>query len=107
MIKSYYIFDIKTGIDDVHGDIIIVRAGEVRNNMVSELSSSWDMFFFKDTPQISESLVSFARSNGGRWTVNFDDFRESRIDFEGSPKTVFYHKSLPKKKSFWKRLFGK
>lgn len=47
MIKQYYIFDIKEGYDDVHGDIIIVRAGIVHNNIVSELPSSWDVFFPK------------------------------------------------------------
>lgn len=47
MIKQYYIFDIKEGYDDVHGDIIIVRAGIVHNNIVSELPSSWDVFFLK------------------------------------------------------------
>lgn len=43
--KQYYIFDIKEGNNDVHGDIIIVRAGIVHNNMVSESPSSWDVFF--------------------------------------------------------------
>ena len=33
-VLDYYIFDIKQGEDDVHGDIIIVRAGKVHNNMV-------------------------------------------------------------------------
>ena len=107
MVKEYYIFDIKEGEDDVNGDIIIVRAGEVCNNMVSELSSSWEMFFFKNTPQIAQELVSIARANGGRWQVNFADFRDSRIEFEGKPKNVFYHKTLPKKKGFWQKLFGK
>lgn len=36
--------------------------------MVSELPSSWDIFFLKDTPQITNGIVSLARSNGGRWT---------------------------------------
>lgn len=98
MIKQYYIFDIKEGYDDVHGDIIIVRAGIVHNNIVSELPSSWDVFFRKDTPFITDGIVSLAHSNGGRWTVNFSDFRESRVEFEGKPRIVYYHKSLPQKK---------
>lgn len=107
MIEQYYIFDIKEGYDDVHGDIIIVRAGIIHDNMVSELPSSWDIFFLKDTPQITNGIVSLARSNGGRWTVNFAEFRASRVEFEGKPQTVYYHKSLPKKHSFWSRLLGK
>lgn len=107
MIEQYYIFDIKEGYDDVHGDIIIVRAGIIHDNMVSGLPSSWDIFFLKDTPQITNGIVSLARSNGGRWTVNFAEFRASRVEFEGKPQTVYYHKSLPKKRSFWSRLLGK
>lgn len=106
-VLDYYIFDIKQGEDDVHGDIIIVRAGKVHNNMVSELPSNWDIFFFKDIPEITNSLVSHARNNGGRWTVNTSDFRESLVDFEGKKTKVYYHKSLPKKqKGFWSRIFG-
>ncbi len=44
MIKQYYIFDIKEGYDDVHGDIIIVRAGIIHDNMFAEMPSSWDIF---------------------------------------------------------------
>lgn len=107
MIKQYYIFDIKEGYDDVHGDIIIVRAGIIQNDMVSEIPSSWDIFFLKDTPQITNGIVSLARSNGGRWTVNFSEFRTSCVEFEGKPQIVYYHKSLPKKRNFWSRLLGK
>lgn len=106
--RKYYIFDIKEGEDDIHGDIIILRAGRIENNMVSELPSSWDMFFFKNTTEIANRLVSLARAEQGRWTADLSEFRESRVDFEGIPRTVFYHKSLPKKKQgFWSRLFGK
>lgn len=107
MIKQYYIFDIKEGYDDVHGDIIIVRAGIVHNNMVSELPSSWNVFLLKDTPFITDEIVSLAHSNGGRWTVNFSDFRESRVEFEGKPRIVYYHKSLPQKNRFLSKLFRK
>ena len=100
MIKQYYIFDIKQGEDDVHGNIIIVRAGIVHDNLVSESPSTWDIFLFKDTPSITNGIVSLARSSGGHWTVNFSEFRESHIDFEGKTKTVYYHKSLPLKRSF-------
>jgi hypothetical protein len=106
MIKEYYIWDIKDGKDDVHGDIIIVRAALVHNNMVSELPSTWDIFFFKNTLQIANDLVALAQANRGRWSVDFSEFRESRVDFEGQPKKIFYHKSLPKK-NFWRKLFGK
>ena len=74
--------------------------------MVSELPSSWDIFFLKDTPQITNGIVSLARSNGGRWT-EFCRIQSSRVEFEGKPQTVYYHKSLPKKRSFWSRLLGK
>ena len=107
MIKQYYSFDIKQGEDDVHGNIIIVRAGIVHDNLVSESPSTWDIFLFKDTPSITNGIVSLARSSGGHWTVNFSEFRESHIDFEGKTKTVYYHKSLPLKRSFWNRIFCK
>lgn len=107
MIKQYYIFDIKEGYDDVHGDIIIVRAGIIHDNLASEIPSSWDIFFLKDTQQITSEIVSLAHSNRGQWTVNFSEFRESRVEFEGKPQTVYYHKSLPKKRNFWSRLLGK
>lgn len=102
----YYIFDIKEGKDEVHGDIIILRAGIIENNCVSELPCDWDMFFFKNTPQIVQHLVSSAKANGGRWNVDPWDFRESRVEFEGVSRNVYYHKSLTQKKlSLWKRLF--
>lgn len=100
MIKQYCIFDIKKGYDDVHGDIIIVRAGIIHDNMVSEIPSSWDVFFIKDTPQITNDVVSLAHANGGPWTMNFSDFRASCVEFEGKPQTVYYHRSLPKKRNF-------
>lgn len=50
-------------------------------------------FFLKDTPRITNGIVSLARSNGGRWTVNFAEFRASRVEFEGKPQTVYFHKS--------------
>lgn len=107
MIQQYYIFDITEGIDDVHGEIIIVRAGAIHHKMVSESPSDWALFFFKNTsPEINE-IVSMARKNGGYWTVNFSEFRESRIDYEGKARTVYYHRSLPKKHNFWSRLFHK
>ena len=34
MIEQYYIFDIKEGYDDVHGDIIIVRAGIIHVELI-------------------------------------------------------------------------
>lgn len=102
----YYIFDIKEGEDELHGNILILRAGIVEDNRVSELPCDWDMFFFRNTPQMAHDLVALAKVNDGRWNVNFSDFRESRIDFEGVSRYVYYHKSLPKKKfSIWTRLF--
>lgn len=102
----YYIFDIKEGEDEIHGSILILRAGIIENNVVSESSSNWELFFFKNTPKMTEDLVALAKAYNGRWNVNFADFRESRIEFEGVPKYVYYHKSLPKRKlGFWKRLF--
>lgn len=103
---QYYIFDIKEGKDEVHGDILVLRAGIIENNRVSESPDDWDMFFFKNTPQMAPYLVALAEANGGRWNVDPWDFRESRVEFEGVPRIVYYHKSLPKKKlSFWKRFF--
>lgn len=107
MVKEYYIFDITKGEDDLHGDVIIVRAGIVRNNLVSEMPSSWDIFLFKDLPAITNEIVSLANSNRGRWNVDFSDFRESLIDFENRPQKVYYHKSLPRKRNFWNRILGK
>lgn len=102
----YYIFDIKEGLDEVHGNILILRAGLIENNLVSELPCDWEVFFFKNTPQMANDLVALAQRYGGRWNVDFNDFRESKIEFEGVSKYVYYHKSLPKKKfNFWSRLF--
>lgn len=33
LILQYYIFDIKERYDDVHGDIIIVRAGKIHDSI--------------------------------------------------------------------------
>lgn len=75
--------------------------------MVSKMPSSWDIFFLKDTSQITNGVVSLARSNGGHWTVNFSEFSASRVEFEGKPQTIYYYKSLPKKHNFCSRLLGK
>lgn len=102
----YYIFDIKEGEDELHGNILILRAGIIENNMVSELPCNWELFFFKNTPKMANDLVALAQRHGGRWNVDLNDFRESRIEFEGVSRYVYYHKSLPKKKlNFWTRLF--
>ena len=108
MIKEYHIFDIKGGYDDVHGDVLIVRAGVITNNMVSELPSQWDVFFFKHSEALANRLVSIAHT--GRWNVDFSDFRESLILLEGKSQKVFYHSTLPKKEKkqgFWAKLMVK
>lgn len=54
---------------------------------------------------MARNLVALAKVHGRRWNVDFSDFRESRIDFEGVARYVYYHKSLPKKEfSIWTRL---
>jgi len=53
----------------------------------------------KNTLFITDEIVSLARSNGGRWTVNFSDFRESCVEIEANQELY-----IATKNSFWSKL---
>lgn len=111
---EYKILEIKSAINDVHGEVICVTVVAVQQTIypngevakfISEMSSDREFFFFPNTSYYLDSMVAKAKEVSGIWTPFMDDFRESYIEFEGMGNiVVYFHKSLSDKKSFWKRL---
>ena len=107
-LKEYYIFEAEPEyIENLGGDLLLVRAGRVQNGFVMEARYTWELFFFKSTPQLVRHFIYRGDTNSRNWEVDMSEFRECFIDYEGKNQRVYLHKSVKEKKSFWKKLFGK
>lgn len=100
MAKKYFILDIKGGRHNIFGNIAIIYANPVQEQiigsrtMVSTIDhycADTEMFIIPEDPILLNPIISEAQCNNGIWLVELSDFRDHVTFNENLNRRIVAH----------------